>query len=72
VNQKSGALERLRLLGGGGSPRKRAVDRGRTTRASVCRPPFRENRAPLILCGKCLVVGVRGIKQRVGSACVQA
>jgi hypothetical protein len=37
------------LGGGGGRPRKRAEDRGRTTRTSVCHPPFRERRAPFLI-----------------------
>jgi hypothetical protein len=36
-------------LGGGSSPHLRGLERGgRTTRATVCRPPFKERRAPLL------------------------
>jgi hypothetical protein len=36
--------------GGGGRPRLRGLKTGgRTTRFTVCRPPFRERRAPLLM-----------------------
>jgi hypothetical protein len=36
-------------VGGGGRPRRGLETGGRTTRATVRHPPFRERRAPLLL-----------------------